>query len=90
MMPGRPANRFAELGMKLVAQLDKSRPIWPSSPASGWESGVDRLSTRPNGQPLVVGVGSGSVRPPLADFPWFMESHGPYGGLWTEFRGHKG
>lgn len=89
MTPGRPANRFAQLGMELVARLDRSRPIWPSSPASGWESGVDRLSTRPNGQPLVVGVGAGTARPALAAFPWFAESHGPYAGIWTAFRGRR-
>ena len=33
-----PGNKFARLGMTLVADLDTSRPIWPASPASGWES----------------------------------------------------
>ena len=33
--PGFAGNRFAKLGMTLVAALDRSRPIWPSSPASG-------------------------------------------------------
>ena len=39
--------------MPTVAAVDMSRPIWPASPAGGWSSGVDRLSSRPNGQRLV-------------------------------------
>jgi len=74
-----PVNRFAELGMALVAKYDRSRPIWPSSPASGWTHGVDRLSTRPNGRPLVIGGGVGATRPPLTMYPFFLDSHGPYG-----------
>ena len=35
--------------MPKVASVDRSRPIWPSCPAFGWSSGVDRLSSRPNG-----------------------------------------
>jgi hypothetical protein len=76
--------------MRLVAQLDRSRPIWPSSPASGWASGVDRLSGRPNGKDLAVGVGAGSFRPSLSSYPYYAESHGPYGGVWSLFRGHRG
>ena len=90
MTPGYPGNVFARLGMELVAQLDRSRPIWPSSPASGWASGVDRLSSRPNGRQLVVGSGAGSSRPTLEAFPFFTESHGPYGGQWSFHRGHSG
>jgi hypothetical protein len=32
-----------------VALHDKSRPIWPASPGSGWLSGIDPLSSRPCG-----------------------------------------
>ena len=32
-----------------LALHDKSRPIWPASPGSGWLSGVDPLSSRPCG-----------------------------------------
>eukprot|EP01052_Picozoa_sp_SAG31_P020589 SAG31_NODE_1556_length_7893_cov_1.993585_3_plen_376_part_00 len=85
MNRGAPANRFAQLGMTLVAEHDRSRPIWPSSPASGWRSGVDRLTARPatptevtpHQSALEVGWGVGSTRPDLAHYPFFMESHGP-------------
>ena len=63
--------------MPAVAHFDKSRPIWPSCPASGWVSGVDTLSSRPNGDTLVTAAGSGDVTPPRG-FPWPQESHGPY------------
>jgi hypothetical protein len=52
--------------MPIVAAVDQSRPIWPSSPGGGWASGVDGLSARPNGERLVVGGGG------------TRESHGPY------------
>ena len=38
---------YAKFVLKMVAEEDKSRPIWPSSPASGWKSGVDRLTCKP-------------------------------------------
>ena len=43
---------YAKFVLKIVAEEDKSRPIWPSSPASGWKSGVDRLTCRPTGNHL--------------------------------------
>jgi hypothetical protein len=61
--------------MPEVAALDSSRPIWPSCPSPGWMSGVDRLSSRPNGRTLKMGAG-GDPRP--AGFPFPQESHGPY------------
>ena len=65
--------------MPTVVAIDVSRPIWPASPAGGWSSGVDRLSSRPNGQRLVEtshyrGAGVGG-------YPWAIESHGPYTGF---------
>ena len=63
MTPGYAGNRFAVLGMEVVAKFDRSRPIWPSSPASGWKSGVDRLTTRPNGRQPIAGVGRHSRNP---------------------------
>ena len=43
--------------MPTVASVDTSRPVWPSCPAPGWVSGVDRLSARPNGEKLITGAG---------------------------------
>ena len=72
---------FMNFVMPVVASVDTSRPIWPSCPAPGWVSGVDRLSARPNGKKLLTGSGGagqsiGEGRP--SGFPFAMEGHGPY------------
>ena len=62
-------NRIGTWLMGLVAQEDSSRPIWPSSPApGGWVGGVHRLSSLPNGLPLI---------PHNLTFA-SIETHGPY------------
>lgn len=38
---------FASFVGPAMAAEDPSRPLWPSSPSSGWASGVDRLWGRP-------------------------------------------
>ena len=63
--------------MEIVARFDSSRPLWPASPGPGWAGGVDRLTARPNGKQLLIGVGDfdkGSLRP--HGYPFFLESHG--------------
>ena len=70
--------------MPTVAATDQSRAVWPSCPASGWASGVDRLTARPNGKTLRVGVGPGTTRaqwPLNAPVKMPLESHGGYVGL---------
>lgn len=67
--------------MPIVASVDSSRPIWPSCPAPGWVTGVDRLSARPNGNKLLTGLGGsnqsiGEGRP--SGYPFPNEGHGPY------------
>lgn len=53
-----------------VANLDKSRAIWPSSPSDyGWESGVRTIDGRPNGKPLCIRNTTGKSA---------LETHGPY------------
>lgn len=37
--------------MATVVAEDPSRPPWPACPSDGWASGVDRLSSLPNGSP---------------------------------------
>jgi len=59
---------YASFVVTTVAQEDKSRPIWPSCPAAGWNSGVDMLWSLPNGKTLST---RGSVSPNF-------ETHGPY------------
>jgi hypothetical protein len=39
---------YASFVMTVVAQEDMSRAVWPSSPARGWATGVDRLYQTPN------------------------------------------
>ena len=48
---------YATFVLTVVAEEDKSRPIWPSCPALGWTKGVDRLTVRPNGNALETPVG---------------------------------
>ena len=78
--------------MPVVAAVDSSRPIWPSCPAAGWVSGVDRLSARPNGKKLLTGSGGanqsiGEGRP--AGYPFPKEGHGPYTAFMGEFNGYS-
>ena len=39
--------------METIVGEDPSRPPWPACPSDGWISGVDRLTSLPNGLPLV-------------------------------------
>ena len=75
----KPFYRWWQDVIPTVAAVDKSRPVWPASPAGGWSSGVDRLSSRPNGERLTWsshyrGAGVGG-------YPWAIENHGPYTGF---------
>ena len=55
--------------LAIVISEDKSRVVWPSCPAPrGWKSGVNRLSSIPDGSPLQPSTAL------LGDF----EGHGPY------------
>ena len=58
---------YATFVMTVVAEEDASRSIWPSCPALGWTSGVDKLTARPNGKPLLTPKGG-----------FLLETHGPY------------
>ena len=69
---------YQTFAMPTVARVDTSRPIWPSCPAPGWESGVDRLSSRPNGGTLVTGAGGDPASPRPGGYPFDQEGHGPY------------
>ena len=68
------AGLYSSFVMPIIASVDRSRPVWPSCPAPGWISGVDRLTCRPDGGILVTGAG-GSPRQPS---PFPQEGHGPY------------
>ena len=58
---------YAEFVLAQVAAEDASRAVWPSCPALGWASGVDPLTSRPNGRNLTTPDGGATI-----------EVHGPY------------
>ncbi len=62
-------NIFASYVMRIVADEDDTRAIWPNSPSkSGWGSGVNTLDGLPNGEGLTIG----------RDAATSLEGHGPY------------
>jgi hypothetical protein len=62
-------NLFASYIMRVVADEDDTRAIWPSSPSSGgWGTGVRTIDGRPNGNTLTIGRARSR-----------LEVHGPYG-----------
>jgi beta-mannosidase len=63
---------YDDWAINVVASVDTSRLLWPSSPSYGWLSGVDRLTglRLSSSQPLVSKPYNTSVRA--------IEYHGPY------------
>ena len=61
-----PTSLYANFVLTTIAEEDKSRSVWPACPAAGWSSGVDRLTSRPDGTTL------------LTKYDVTMETHGPY------------
>lgn len=62
---------FASYVMRIVADEDDTRAIWPNSPSrSGWAAGVNQLDGRPNGKKLMIGQ--------QAATKMSLEGHGPY------------
>ena len=46
---------FESFVAPILAEEDPSRPLWPASPSSGWQDGVDRLWGHPApGRPLQI------------------------------------
>lgn len=56
---------FINFAMEVVAAEDKTTPIWPACPASGWATGVNRLTGFSSGEPLKMGGDT-------------LDLHGPY------------
>ena len=78
---------FASFAMMTVVGEDLSRPVWPSSPASGWQTGVDRLWGHPDGSLLSVRLASD----PSPDLPpnvqagtFYMGFEDKNGPSWTD------
>lgn len=44
---------FFRVVLDTIAATDKSRPLWPASPSSGFVAGVHTATGLPNGNPLV-------------------------------------
>ena len=55
--------------MPTILQEDMTRPIWPTSPSTGFQTGVNSLTGLPNGQPLTAAMNN--WKSPI-------ETHGPY------------
>jgi len=67
---GTDTGIYATFVLAVVVQEDKSRVVWPSCPAKGWQSGVNKLSAIPNDSP------AGLIPAPTT---WTQfEVHGPY------------
>ena len=65
--------------MSIVTSEDSSRAIWPSCPAQGWASGVNRLSSLPNGKPLKPSASLVEERFAMEiGALGAIEQHGPY------------
>ena len=80
---------FDSFVLRVVAEEDSSRPLWPISPSAGWASGVNALTGLPNGRTLksnpVAGACSPHPAPLQALWPTShstagegIETHGPY------------
>eukprot|EP00038_Savillea_parva_P004143 m.134586 g.134586 ORF g.134586 m.134586 type:complete len:1103 (-) comp11390_c0_seq3:144-3452(-) len=82
--PNSSSYIFATFVMTVVAQEDQSRVVWPSSPAKGWITGVNRLYQTP--VPSLEGLtapGGGHI------WNQGIESHAPYqlGSGWPTVNG---
>jgi len=62
---------YSQFAMAIVASEDGTRPIWGSSPSSGWSSGVHGRDGLPNGNKLTYRIGKSGNESNI-------ESHGPY------------
>jgi beta-mannosidase len=76
---------FDSFVLRVVAEEDPSRPLWPISPSAGWASGVCALTGLPNGRPLKSNPIKGTCRGVLICLRLVMlhtgqiiETHGPY------------
>ena len=57
--------------MKIVADEDDTRPLWPNSPSkTGWKTGVYKIDGRPNGNVLTYADDDSNDT--------ILEKHGPY------------
>lgn len=45
---------YATFVLRVVAEEDQSRALWPSCPADGWATGVHKLTSMPNGGALAT------------------------------------
>jgi hypothetical protein len=55
---------FDSFVLRVVAEEDASRALWPTSPSAGWASGVNALTGLPNGRPLKSNTIQGACSAP--------------------------
>ena len=68
---GTPSEIFATFVMRIIAEEDNTRIVWPSCPSdSGWKTGVSRISGKPNGKNLTTYPQHENIKK--------LELHGPY------------
>ena len=68
---GTPTEVYATFVMRIVAEEDNTRIVWPSCPSdTGWKTGVSRISGKPNGKNLTTY--------PQHETERKLELHGPY------------
>ncbi len=69
--------------LAVVVQEDWSRVVWPSCPSQGWVSGVNRLSSLPNGNALVPQSKGNTIEVSVnvSDFVLGMGERGGWGGM---------
>jgi len=63
------SDAYSDFGLKIVGEEDPTKIIWPTSPSSGWESGVFAKNGMPTGSELIYKNNIDSNR---------IEMHGPY------------
>ena len=52
--PNSSTSIYADFVMRIVAEEDPTRIVWPSCPAKGWRTGVHMLTGLPNGNRLTT------------------------------------
>jgi beta-mannosidase len=76
---GTESEIYATFVLQTVAAEDDTRSIWPSSPSKyGWETGVNRYDSKPNGKSLAT------RNPADHQKDATLETHGPYMRAWSK------
>ena len=74
---GTPTAVYAS-AISIAAGEDPTRPVWPSSPSLGWQTGVRRFDGTPDGSALEAKDASNPARSRARKAGVLIETHGPY------------